>query len=192
MSVNMIELNKNVELETTNELNVNIYRFKFTEEFMLKLYEFSKIHQYDDRKVFKDAWKDWVENNQDDINNEIDRLNTMGYEGDIMDKMFKSARYYFRKKSIVKQEPKQRSIYVSINKQLLQAMDNHISRNIIQEEYKPQNGFIDFCNKNITILKESVTELRSQGIEDSEQIENKIKKTYKNRYFNYITSNNNQ
>ena len=36
-----------------NVFPIVIYRFKFTEEFMVYLYNFSKIHQYDDRKDFK-------------------------------------------------------------------------------------------------------------------------------------------
>ena len=86
-----------------------IYRFKFTEEFMEVLYEFSKIHQYDERKDFKEAWKIWVEENETIINQETTRLNDLGYKGDILDKMFKSARYYFRKKSSEKKQPTQRS-----------------------------------------------------------------------------------
>ena len=47
--------------DITNETSDNnrptvIYRFKFTEQFMEELYKFSKIHQYDDRKDFKEAW----------------------------------------------------------------------------------------------------------------------------------------
>jgi hypothetical protein len=40
-----------------------IYRFKFTEEFMEYLHNFSKIHQYDERKDFKEAWNIWIETN---------------------------------------------------------------------------------------------------------------------------------
>lgn len=75
-----------------------IYRFKFTENFMTELYKFSKIHQYDDRKDFKEAWKIWTEENDDIIELEMCRMLRLGYNGDVLDKMFKSARYYFRKK----------------------------------------------------------------------------------------------
>ena len=37
---------------------------KFIEEFTSELYKFSKIHQYDHRKDFKEAWNIWVEDNQ--------------------------------------------------------------------------------------------------------------------------------
>ena len=162
-----------------------IYRFKFTEDFMEELYKFSKIHQYDDRKDFKEAWKLWIEENQDIIDKEIIRLNNLGYPkgGDVIDKMFKSARYYFRKKSTDKKKPKQRRQYISVTRELLDAMDHHIEENIFNVDYQPKLGFVSFCNANEEILKESIVKIFEQGIKDLELIQDKIKKTYKNRYF---------
>ena len=160
-----------------------IYRFKFTEDFMQELYKFSKIHQYDERKDFKEAWKLWTEENQDIIDEETTRLTNLGYDGDIIDKMFKSARYYFRKKSTQKKEPRQRRQYISVSRELLDAMDNHIEENIYNDDYQPKTGFISFCKANEKILKETISKIFEQGVKDSSLIEDKIKKTYKNRYF---------
>jgi len=168
---------------TDANLPTVIYRFKFTEDFMEELYQFSKIHQYDERKDFKEAWKLWTEENQDIIDNETSRLNNLGYDGDVMDKMLKSARYYFRKKSTEKKQPRQRRQYISVNRELLDAMDNHIEENIFNTDYQPKTGFISFCKANEKILKESISKIFEQGIKESELIEDKIKKTYKNRYF---------
>ena len=165
------------------ELPLIIYRYKFTEEFMEELYKFSKIHQYDDRKDFKEAWKIWTEDNDEIIDIEMRRILNLGYEGDVLNKMFKSARYYFRKKSSEKKEPKQRRQYISVNRELLDAMDNHIEKKIFDKDYQPKTGFIEFCKDNEKILKETIAKIFEQGIKDSELIENKIKKTYKNRYF---------
>ena len=166
-----------------NELPIVIYRFKFTEDFMVYLYNFSKIHQYDDRKDFKEAWNVWTEENDDIIDGEMRRLLTLGYEGDVLDKMFKSARYYFRKKSTERTDPKQRRQYISVTKDLLDAMDRHIENNIYDENYQPKTGFITFCKDNEALLKETISSIFGQGIKESELIEDKIKKTYKNRYF---------
>jgi len=163
--------------------NLPIYRFKFTKDFMEELYTFSKIHQYDERNDFKEAWKVWTEDNEEIINNEIKRLNELKYDGDIMDKMFKSARYYFRKKSAEKKEPKQRRPYISVTRELLDSMDVHIEANIHNKNYQPKIGFILFCKDNEKLLKEAVTKIFEQGVNDIEVIQNKIKKTYKNRYF---------
>lgn len=176
--------NKSDYKETSDTgLPTVIYRFKFTEDFMEELYKFSKIHQYDERKDFKEAWKLWTEENQNIIDEETTRLNNLGYDGDVLDKMFKSARYYFRKKSTEKKEPKQRRQYISVTRELLDAMDRHIEENIFNDDYQPKTGFISFCKANEKILKESISKIFEQGVKDSELIEDKIKKTYKNRYF---------
>ena len=170
--------------------SINIYRYKFTQEFMNEIYQFAKIHQYDDRKDFKEAWEIWMDNQSEIVNSEINRLTSLNYQGDIIDKMFKSARYYFRKKGTVKKEPVQRSSYVAINKDLLDAMDEHITKNMTKKEYKPSDGFVDFCNTNVPLLKEEVARLFEEECvqKDAKIVEKKIKKTYKNRYFIIISN----
>ena len=164
-----------------NELT--IFRYKLNEQFISELYQFSKIHQYDHRKDFKEAWKIWIEDNEEIVNKEIQRLTELDYKGDILDKMFKSARYYFRNKSTEKKDPKKRKIYVGIQTSLLEEMDKYILTN----KNKPSTGFDNFCKENIELLQKEVTNLYKNGITDSEEIKNKIKKTYKNRYFMLIS-----
>ena len=111
----------------------------------------------------------------------------MDYNGDVLDKMFKSARYYFRKKSTVKKEPQQRRNYIGVQKDLLDAMDEHIISNINNKEYKPSEGFSIFCKETIELLQEEVNRLCKCGFTDHVEIKTKIKKTYKNRYFMLVT-----
>jgi hypothetical protein len=170
-----------------SDVNVNIFRYKFTDDFTSELFKFSKIHQYDHRKDFKEAWKTWLEENVEIVEEETRKLKKLGYQGNVEDKMFKSARYYFRKKSTEKKAPAKRRDYVSVGKLLLEAMDTHIRMLINTEDYKPSDGFDSFCNKNKDLLKEEVNTLCKNGLTDSNEIKNKIKKTYKNRYFLFIT-----
>jgi len=172
-----------------DSINVSIFRYKFTDDFTNEMYKFSKVHQYDHRKDFKEAWNVWVEENNDIVTDEIKRLNDMGYDGDILDKMFKSARYYFRKKSTEKSEPQARRTYIGTQKELLEAMDEHIMVNIVKPDYKPSNAFNEFCQENIKLLQEEVSRLCKSGLTDKNEIKSKVKKTYKNRYF--IISKNN-
>ena len=169
--------------DNESDVNINIFRYKFTEEFTSELFKFSKIHQYDHRKDFKEAWKTWMEENDDIIEEETRRLTNLGYDGNVEDKMFKSARYYFRKKSTEKKAPVKRRDYIGVNKALLDAMDAHIRMCMNTEDYKPSDGFDNFCNKNKDLLREEVNILCKNGFTDSIEIKNKIKKTYKNRYF---------
>ena len=173
--------NKVNKFENTND--INIYRYKFTNEFTCELFTFSKIHQYDHRKDFKEAWKIWLEENESIVDDEVRRLHNLNYEGNVQEKMFKSARYYFRKKSTAKKEPIARRIYVSVQKDLLDAIDEHITSQIKNVNYKPSQGFDEFCKNNIELLKNEVNILCKNGLTDSNEIKKKIKKTYKNRYF---------
>lgn len=160
-----------------------IFRYKFTEDFMKELYNFSKVHQYDDRKSFKESWNSWVEDNEEVVESEIKRLNELGYDGDILDKMFKSARYYFRKKSVEPKEVKPRRQYITIDRELLYSMDNHIRENMYCQDYQPKTAFISFCIENESVVKNTLQNILNQGISDGNLIQDKIKKTYKNRYF---------
>jgi hypothetical protein len=184
---NETNTNDNDTNTANQEFNINIFRYKFTNDFTNELYKFSKIHQYDHRKDFKEAWEKWIEENDDIIDEEIRRLTNLGYDGDILDKMFKSARYYFRKKSTEKKEPSKRRIYVGSRKDFLESMDNHIKSNMNSGNFKPSDGFDDFCRTHIDLLKEQVNQFIQSGITDSNEIKYKIKKTYKNRYFQFIT-----
>jgi hypothetical protein len=169
--------------EDTDTLTVNIYRYKFTEEFMEELYQFSKIHQYDHRKDFKEAWANWIQENEEIVSQEVKRITELGYEGDVPDKMFKSARYYFRKKSTEKKAPQTRRAYVGTNRDLLEKMDQHIQMAMKRDDYKPSDDFCLFCKENVELLREEVARLCNLGFTNPIEIQNKIKKTYKNRYF---------
>ena len=189
----MLFISEDMDSNKLDSSSVSIFRYKFTEEFMIELYNFSKIHQYDDRKTFKDSWNTWVEENEDVIQSEINRLTNLEYKGDILDKMFKSARYYFRKKSVELKIVKPRRQYISIDRELLSSMDIHIRENMFCEDYQPKTAFINFCIENESAVKNTLRNILEQGIIDSKLIQDKIKKTYKNRYFiattTTITSN---
>jgi hypothetical protein len=166
-----------------DNLGSNIYRFKFNDEIMREIHNFAKIHQFDERKDFKEAWTVWINENEEIISQETNRLNKLGYEGDIIDKMFKSARYYYRKKSTEKKEPVKRRRYIGLQKEFLDIIDKHISENYKKEDYKPSNGFEIFCKENMDLLQDEIKRLINYNITDKTEIKNKIKKTYKNRYF---------
>ena len=176
-----------------------IYRYKFSEPFMIELHNFSKIHQYDDRKEFKSAWVTWAEENAELIEEETRRLQDLNYNGDINDKMFRSARYYFRKKSSEKKEQPVRHSYICVDRDIINAMDAHILKQqdtakakatatAKADNSKPSEGFLDFCKENIDLLSEEIARLYSENM-SAEDIKKKIKKTYKNRYFLKVNIN---
>jgi len=56
---------------------------------------------------------------------------------------------------------------------------------LVNDDYKPSEGFNNFCINNVDSLKTEVARLLENDI-DSDELMNKIKKTYKNRYFMLI------
>lgn len=78
--------------------NTRTFRYKLSNEIVTFIAEFSKLHQYDDRHAYKDAWGIWLNDNRDFVSREEKRLKDIGFNGDVIDKMFKAGRYYFREK----------------------------------------------------------------------------------------------
>ena len=173
--------------QTNNQL---IYRFKFDNNFLILLYKFAKLHQYDSRQDFKEAWKEWTENNADEISQEETRLINLGYDGNAKDKMFKSARYYLRKKSTEKKQPKDRKKYIGISKRIINLMDIQISNGLGKGVMKPSEGYTLL----ISDYKEEIDNESKELLENNytkEEINIKLKKTYKNRYFIYTNKSKN-
>ena len=105
--------------------------------------------------------------------------------------MYKSARYYFRKKSLTKIEPKKRRKYISCDRDMLDAVDEHINNGINKQgnNFKPSDGYDDFVSSYQNIVKEEINRMIESGLCEKKAIIKKIKKTYKNRYFQIIRSN---
>jgi hypothetical protein len=162
----------------------NIYRFNFDNGIVSILKNFSKIHQYDDIETYKESWKLWVDENKETINRETDRLVNSGYEGDVLDKLYKSGRYYFRNKKTTAEKPKKRRPYISIDYNIIALMDEHINKHIKDEGFTPANGYDSFCNNYKEALTVEIITLNTNTDKlDKDDLIDKIKKTYKNRYF---------
>jgi hypothetical protein len=186
------------------------FRFEFTEDIMDAIKQFAIVHQYDERKMYKEQWSNWYNENKEEMEREIQRMNEIGYVGDVKDKMFKAGRYYFRKKNIKnqdKEEPreievfdnintvntqnteKKRRNYITMLESTLVAMDEHIKLSLAADaEFKPSDGYSEFCEKNVLVLRTEIQRMVVENIIDKKDIAEKIKKTYKNRYY-MITSN---
>ena len=159
------------------------YRFKFDDETIEKMDYFAKLHKHDDRKTFKEAWERWVDENSEMIAVEKKRHLKNGYNGDVETKMYKSIRYYYRKKtaSVEEKKEKERRQYVSLSRDMLRVMDDFVESNLTT---KPSESFNDFCKKYQQDLMNEVVRLKEYL--NAEDITEKIKKTYKNRYFRKV------
>jgi len=166
--------------------STSTFRFTFSNETAMHLSSFATIHKHEERKDFKESWETWVDEHSEIIENERNRLSNIGYDGDLEDKMFKSVRYYYRKKSITNKQPKQRRKYVKIDKEVHSYMKSHISDNLlINDSFKPSNGYDEFYDLYYErIIANEIERIVKEHNMDENDVEDKIKKTYKNKFFN--------
>ena len=158
-----------------------IYRHKLSGEIYGIIIAFAKLHRFDDRKDYKEAWKLLVEARSVEFATEEKRLHQQGYKGDVLDKMYKSGRYYFKEKtsnSETKSPPKHSSITIKLSNHILETMDSHLKST--NRPVKPSEGFDQFCRDN----EEEINQEGKRLIAIKEEVlMSKLKKSYKNRYF---------
>jgi hypothetical protein len=177
-------------------ITASILRFKFSDDIMDIISKFAKCHQFDDRHTYKERWDIWFEENNVELSEEINILKKNGYKGDVEDKMYKAGRYYFRKKQMIGEDTdtdinkdiKIKRAYVSMNKILIEEMDKHIISSIRSHtayglDYTPAIGWKDFCKMYESLIYAERERLELEHDIGHDVIDDKIKKTYKNRYF---------
>ena len=162
------------------------FRHNTHPELAQQIKQFASANRYFDRKLYKKNWKTWCEDNKELILQEERILRENNYKGDVISKLYKSARYYYSKKTNEqkKLQYKPRQKYVGVGSIIIKAMDEHISINMILKEYTPAKGFDTFCKKYTDMLRSEIKLICKKNVDlTSHDILNKIKKTYKNRYF---------
>ena len=179
------------KLGDSDKIVLNTHHFKYSDGFADKLATFAKAHLDYKNKEFKAEWKKWTEQHVDEIQTEIAKMKSDGYPGSVEDKMYFSARYYYRKKAIKDQDQSQlddekstRKKYELIDKELLSQMNDHIISQIYSSEHSektltgvvisnvsPSKAYTNYCNKFC-------------GSEEDQ----KTKKIYKNLYWRITKS----
>lgn len=167
-----------------------IFRYKLSDDIMLNITQFAKIHQLDDRHSYKEAWNRWLSDHQDSVEREVSRLEQIGYAGDVIDKMFKAGRYYFREKNDSKPTTtavpaeKNKRDYIVMSSEMIQAMDTHLIGIVNQTNFKPALAYDQFCEQHIDLLRKEIGRLVTDyNTITGKKMADKFKKTYKNRYF---------
>lgn len=179
------------------------HRFVFAPHLVDMLMDFSKLHQHDDRKTYKEAWDAWIKTDEthSHILEEERRLRELGFVGHAVHKMFLSSRYYYRNKKI--DEPTvqpSRKKYDGLPKQVLHEMDAHIREQFPSAECKPVHtidivspgeGFLHFCQEKQLLIGDYVKTMPADNNNIESNIRTaiaKFKKTYKNRFYILRTS----
>ena len=89
-----------------------------------------------------------------------------------------------------KKEPAKRREYKAVDREIIDSMDVHIQRNIDTDDYSPANGFDNFSKLYEELINIEIKNFKETTDYSLEEIKQKIKKTYKNRYFQYTRNNN--
>lgn len=166
-----------------------VYRYKLNPQIIELVEKFAKLHQYDERKEYKEAWLEYIEKHKDLIQREKNRLTDLGYDGDLDDKMFKSGRYYYRNKPVTKSKPKDRRKYIALENNIVQSIYRYIHNQGIK--LKPAEGYKQYIEINKELISAEIDRLKEEQSLSEEDIILKIKKSYKNQYFNMREKDNN-
>jgi hypothetical protein len=152
-------------LDPAKQIVLQQHHFNYSDEFAEKLASFATAHLDVRNKEFKAAWNAWKEANYLMVENEIAKMKLAGYDGSVEDKMYFSARYYYRKKAIREQtdsinedEKSPRKKYECIDKNVLVQMNEHILSQIESSAHNSQDGniisnitpskaFADYCER---------------------------------------------
>lgn len=177
------------------------YRFDFTEKVKLMLADFANINKNATRKEFTEAWSKWLshETIKSFLDSERVRMESEGFEGDVLDKMFKSARYYHKKRDN-NINPSERSNTGIKNKnrfsrEFLIEMDEYIQiqlmdiKNVVNKNGKIMNtlsqsvAYNSYCNSNKEQIMSEFMLIKNKRGELTMDMVEKLKKTYKNRFY---------
>jgi hypothetical protein len=189
----------NTDTQMSSQVVKSVYRYKFSTELTDALTNFATLHQFDEKSVYKESWQRWCSDNQELINGENERLSRIGYNHDIVKKMYRSARYYYGKKSnenenenennettATQDSTEQRTTrtYSNIRKEFSESIKQHIQANINTNTHvSPAESYTGFKSIYLNEVANECSYLQETYNLTMENAINKIKKTYKNKYF---------
>ena len=184
-----------------------VFRYKFNDDVTAVLSKFANDNESLPKKEYKEQWKNWLNSNEEFVRNERERLTSQGYNNiDVTTKMFRTTKYYLRKNmeksDTDNNEPSTnddqfRKKIFFVSKDLLKTMEEHISK-AISENISPSKSFQSFADNYKSDIENEIENITTKHTSDTENTENieqikstineKIKKTYKNKYYN-VTKN---
>lgn len=176
-------------------MQIKRFRFDFSYSMKQNLALFSETYQTLPRKQFQEQWKHWTQETHVNLfHDECEALKKQGFEGDIMDKLYKSARYYFRKKP-TQQPAKQRKAtksYIRFTPSIISTMDNHIKNSILQEASQNtcftlsyQEAYQTYLQTQRTMLVQELKTIRQTYGSLDENIAWKLQKRFRDKFYKY-------
>jgi len=170
------------KLDNAKQIILQQHHFNYSDDFVVRLSKFATDHINYKNKDFKLAWEEWTSINAAIILEEKERMRSQGYEGSVDEKMYFSARYYYRKKAIREQNDQDpdaktpRKKYESSEKHVLEKMSEHIILQISRGNDESNECIVS----NMTPSKLFANYCEQYNVEEDDA---KIKKIYKNLYW---------
>ena len=167
-------------------MSSKIYRYKLDDGIIDIISVFGKVHDDLPNKEFKEKWDDLLTDKKDVFDKERERLKKLGYTADIDKKLYKSCRYYYRKKRPI--EKKKRRPYTSCSNEFLTTTNVFIKQQSrIYQDTKPSDIFTNFQDIYKELIEQEIVLLLNKLNKEDAML--KIKKTFKNRCFILIKNN---
>ncbi len=194
--------------------NIKIQKTKyiFSEEFSKALHEFSKEHYKEHLKVFRGSWTTWIDriDIREKIQIEIEKMRANHFtetEEELMQKIYTSARFYYRKKEkrgkrktqtqtqTQTQENKNQKKYIGFSRSFIRMMDNEINEQLMKSaelnamiKINQKEAFKKFTMNHISEINMELGQLKRKYDTQEEEfiareIAYKIKKAYQNRFY---------
>lgn len=184
---------------------IPVFRYKFDDDVITVLSKFANDNESLHKKEYKEEWKNWLSSNEEFVRNERERLTNQGYNNiDVTTKMFRTTKYYLRKNKeksgtdnnepSTNDEQYRKKIFF-VSKDLLNTMEEHIVK-AIDDNISPSKSFKSFTDNYKSAIEteiENITTKHTTENQNSNDIQHikstineKIKKTYKNKYFNVM------
>jgi len=173
-----------------------INRYKFSNLFINSIKLFCENNKFIDNDNFKKKYQLWKIENSIAITCEKDLLLSNGYTGNFENKLNKAILYYFKYNFTSKAECENecefetrfaniiKRQYLTFDFEFLQLIDAHIYRHFNSEnKIKGKLLFEEFKILNLNKIFEQKDKLK-YILCDEKILDQKVKKTYQNRYYN--------
>ena len=155
------------------------YRYNLSDD-LLSYIKLNLIDRYDGYD-FDDYWEEWTSTERIQVMFKIEeeRLQTLGWKGNILVKIKTSIKYYYLNQDKTKKSTKKkRRNYVNMDENISILMNEFIKNTEIK---KPAKAYDDFVKKNKNSYNNECKRLKDYMIKD--EIPLKIKKTFKNKFY---------
>lgn len=172
-----------------------VFRFKLDPSLCADMAEFARIHRHDSRPDFRENFDEWYVAQHETIGREADRLESIGYTADLKVKLFRSIKYYYMKRDRGEigtrgeigvpnnTHPTRPTKYIQLDRDFAADIVDFITLRCVPSKTRPKDGYAAFLDAYAIEVETEVNRIVGTHDLTVESATTKIKKTFKNHYF---------